>query len=65
MDLTAVGQLIANIGFPCACVVALFVMWQKETERHREEMQDITRALNDNTLVMQRLLDKLEGEEKT
>ena len=64
MDITVLTQLIGNVGVPVACLCAVFCLWNRETESDKEEMNNLTKALNDNTLVIQKLLDKLEGENK-
>ena len=64
MDISVFTQLIGNVGVPVACLCAVFYLWNRETESHKEEMINLTKALNDNTLVIQKLLDKLEGENK-
>ena len=75
-------QIVQQLGFPIAAVIALFIMLQNEQKEHKSETQQIrdsltdlkmeftgtihsleghmTEAINNNTLVMQRLLDKLE-----
>jgi len=40
-----------NIGVPCACLIATFYLWQKETDAHKEEMKNMTDALNNNIYV--------------
>lgn len=52
MDISAVTQLITNLGFPIACVVALFWEWEKERSSHQEELDKITTALNNNTQAL-------------
>lgn len=64
VDINVFTQLIGNVGVPVACLCAVFYLWNRETEYHKEEMNNLTKALNDNTLVTQKLLDKLEGENK-
>ena len=59
MDIGAIQSLIANLGFPIACVIAMFWMLNKESENHREEMQKVTEALNNNTLVLTELRDMI------
>lgn len=61
MDVSAVTQLISNVGFPVACTIALFYFWNKERESHKEEMNTLKDAINNNTQVMQRVVDKLGG----
>lgn len=70
----AVIQAIQSLGFPVACVCAMFMMWQKEVKSHDEEMDNLrntlaeqtermTAALNGNTLVLTKILTKL-GEDE-
>lgn len=48
---------ISNFGFPIACVVAMFYMWNKEREEHAAESQKWVDAINNNTNVMNRILE--------
>ena len=59
MDIGAIQSLIANLGFPIACVLAMFWMLNKESENHKEEMQKVTEALNNNTLALTELRDMI------
>lgn len=52
MDVGTITQLIGSLGFPVACVIAMFYFWNKEREDHKEEMQKMTEALNNNTLAL-------------
>lgn len=52
MDVGVITQLIGSLGFPIACVVAMFFFWNKEREDHKSEMQKMTEALNNNTLAL-------------
>lgn len=63
-------QVISAVGFPIVAALGcgFFVKWQyeqnmKQTEEmrkeHREETAKMTEALNNNTLALQRLIDKL------
>lgn len=67
MDATAIVQIISSLGFPI--VVCLICFWyiNKLDETHRDEVQKLTVALNNNTLIMQKLCDKMgvqkEGDE--
>lgn len=51
--------LIQNVGFPIACVIAMFHFWNKEREDHKTELASITEALNNNTLVLQSIREAL------
>ena len=70
MDWAGIIDAIKGLGFPIACVVAMFMMWQREVESHKQEMEDMrqsmteqnqkmTDALNNNTLILQKILTKL------
>lgn len=71
-NVNAVTQLISSYGFPI--VMCLLMAWyvydtnkkhraevDKLNEQHKEEMKQVTEALNNNTLALQRLCDKLGG----
>lgn len=60
MDVTALNTLISNMGFPIACVCAMFWMWNKERESHKEESDKWVQAINNNTQVMKELLAKID-----
>lgn len=52
MDPSAISTLIGTLGFPIACVIAMFYMWNKEREDHKNEMEKVTQALNNNTTAL-------------
>ena len=53
-------EIFSNLAVPVACLVATFWLWNREREDHKTEMKDVTQAVQNNTLVVQKLLDKLE-----
>lgn len=53
-------QLISNVGFPIFACIMMFNAMDKERENHKVESEKWITALNNNTNVMQKLLDKLE-----
>ena len=59
MDVGTVQSLIGSLGFPIACVIAMFYMWNKEREDHKSEMQEVTKAIENNTLALTTLVAKL------
>ena len=74
MDITQITQMIMNVGFPIVMCGAMAWYVKDRSDKHREEvrqlneqhnqeMQQVTTALNNNTLALQRLCDKL-GEER-
>ena len=59
MDINAITTLISNVGVPCACLIATFYLWSKETEAHKEEMAKMTEALNNNTIALTKLTEHI------
>lgn len=53
--------LIRDLGFPIAVAVALFWKNNKDGEQHKVEMDKMTEALNNNTLALTELKDKIGG----
>lgn len=61
VDMSEVINLISNLGFPIACVVALFWLLNKQRDEHKEECAKFTEAINNNTIALTKLSDKLGG----
>ena len=60
MDVNLITQIISNLGFPIACVVAMFWMLNKERDAHKAETAELSKAIENNTNVMTQVLGKLE-----
>lgn len=60
MDIEAIANLFSNLAVPVACLIATFYLWNKEREDHKAEQKELANAIQNNTLVMQKLVDKLE-----
>ncbi len=70
METAEILQLISTVGFPIvACGgMAWYVKYMTDKEReerikindqHKQEMSEVTAAVNNNTLAIQKLCDKL------
>lgn len=72
MDTATILQTISTVGFPI--VACLGMGWYfkyttdkereeraKMNEQHTQEMKEVTSAVNNNTLALQKLCDKLDG----
>lgn len=59
MDVATVSQLIGSVGFPIAACFAMFWMVNKSNDQHKEEMDAMTMALNNNTLALNKIMLKL------
>lgn len=61
MDAQVLTTLINNVGFPIATFFVCAFYINKQSDTHREEISNITEALNNNTLAITKLVDKLGG----
>lgn len=59
-----ISQIIANLGFPIAVVIYLFYAQSQERKEHKEETQGFTTAIENNTIALQKMTDKLEQMEE-
>ena len=61
MDVQAITSIITNVGFPIAVCLICFWYINKMQEQHKAETDKLAEALNNNTLVMQKLINSLEN----
>lgn len=52
-------SIVTTVGFPIAVCLICFWYINKVQESHKQEIDKLSTALNNNTLVMQQLVDKL------
>ena len=75
MDANTLVTLIGSLGFPIVACIAMGWFFAKVNENyrndikelqstHREEVKAMTDAINNNTLVIQKLIDEMEAKEK-
>lgn len=75
MNATEVSNLVSTLGFPIVICGVFIIGFKymfdkfmdrnaKITEEHKVEMDAMTTALNNNTLVLQKLCDKLDTEDE-
>ncbi|WP_289198104.1 hypothetical protein [Bacteroides acidifaciens] len=60
MDYNVLTNLIGSFGFPIFACIAMGWFTVKNSESHEKEMKTLAEALNNNTLALQRLADKME-----
>lgn len=60
MDVSVITQIVSNLGVPVACLVAMFWLMNKEREDHRNESEKFIEAINNNTVVMTQIAERLE-----
>lgn len=72
MDLNAISEIIATVGFPIVCFLMCgwYVKYREDKnddkiskiiDTHNEESKRLADAVNNNTLALQKLTDKLGG----
>ena len=61
MDVQAITSIITNVGFPIAVCLICFWYINKMQEQHKAETDKLAEALNNNTIVMQKLINNLEN----
>lgn len=62
MDVNTLTQLVGSLGFPIVACGALFWRMVKSDDRHKEEMNKMSEALNNNTNAIVKLTEKLDKE---
>lgn len=70
MNINDVLTAVTTVGFPIVCCGAMMYYVKYTTDKHREEieslnaqhkdeMKEVTSAINNNTLALQKLCDKM------
>lgn len=70
MDISVILDAVSIVGFPIVmCIIFMFYVKyltdknaeqiDKITDRHHDEMKEITQAVENNTLVLTKLLEKM------
>lgn len=52
---------ISTLGFPIVVAAAMFWKMNQQDKDHKEENAKLTEAINNNTLTIQKLIDKLDN----
>lgn len=59
MDYNLIASLVGSLGFPIVCCIALFWFLNKTFAQHKEEMNKMSEAINNNTNVMNELITEI------
>ena len=54
---------ISTIGFPIAACIFLYLQQNKNNEQHSSDMKAITEALNNNTLAITKLTERMKEDD--
>lgn len=52
MDINVILQAVSTVGFPIVCCGALFWKMNKDNERHKQEMETLRTAIENNTAAL-------------
>lgn len=77
MDANMIITMVGSLGFPIVACIGMAIFFREVNKNYREdikelssnhknEMDKVTEAINNNTIVVQKLIDKLdkEGDDK-
>lgn len=59
MDVSTISQIVSSVGFPIAMCGMMAWYLNKIQDQHKEEMDKMSEAINNNTVVMEKILTKL------
>ena len=60
MDISAIAQLISTIGFPIAMCIYLLVYIKSFDEKYCEKLDNMAKAIENNTLVITKLMSMID-----
>lgn len=63
MDFATIVSAVSAVGFPVVFCFVLYKTMIDQSKEHKVESDKLTEAIHNNTLVIQKLVDKLNGEE--
>lgn len=63
MDFTEITTLITTVGFPIVMCLLLFKKINDSDKQHSEEVQEMSKAIQNNTIAIQHLSDMLDRKE--
>ena len=61
MDWNLIISLVGSLGFPIVACIALFTYMKETATAHKEEIDELRKTIESNTLVIQKLVDKMEA----
>lgn len=63
MDFATIISAVSAVGFPVVFCFVLYKTMMDQNKEHKEEADKLTEAIHNNTIVIQKLVDNLEGKE--
>lgn len=59
MDVSSIVTVVSQVGFPIAMCLVMAWYVKYTNDQHKEEIDKITEALNNNTLAVQKLCERM------
>lgn len=60
MEMDSILTIISTLGFPIVAYLLMFWKMNKQDDDHKEEMKSMTAALENNTVALTKLIEKLD-----
>ena len=64
MDANSIVTLIGSLGFPIVACIGMAYFCNRIITDNRNDYKEICQAINNNTIVIQKLIDKIDKEER-
>lgn len=61
MDTASVISVVSQVGFPIAMCLVMAWYIKYTNDQHKDEISKITEALNNNTLAVQKLCERMDA----
>ena len=62
MDISTISTIISTVGFPIGACIAMFWYINKQSDIHKQEIDKLSDALNNNTIALTKLTDAIGGD---
>lgn len=60
MEINTVTQLVSSVGFPIALCIYMIYAMQKQSENHKTEINELTKTIENNTIAIVKLVEKID-----
>lgn len=64
MDFNTVIAAIGSLGFPIVACILMGYMFIRFTDNYRADIKSMTEIVNNNTIALNKLIDKIDKEEE-
>lgn len=64
MDFNTIITAIGSLGFPIVACILMGYIFIRFTDNYRSDIKSMTEIVNNNTIALNKLIDKIDKEEK-